>query len=371
MSDIFANANTKVTPAYRGKTTLRKIDVMSDTLAASQALRAIDAREKAKEDEALTESAIQHDRAQALADGVTRKHMMESQLNIAIGRFGNEAKTYFLKDMLCDIYSKSLLLDKDFVVNHMAHIGKLISDYVDNNGGFTLLENAIKRTGSKLLTKIKTICEKSANTLCARKIKEATDTQDARFLTFDMLDSEKDEYENAKSEISPDEIADLVKDKVFTVIKDEKARQANEDEIRADIEAELNDSDDVTDEETAKEAVNSIMVNKIGVEETTLFNALLRNCCNEAIVESLNNADDDIPNLNSDMDVNTSVDDIQTGFIDDGENEIHSELNMDNVLSEAIAQYTLMEMLYTMKLEDYKPETLRQLSAKLIRPITK
>lgn len=365
MDNIFANANTTVVPAYKAKPVARHIDLMSDTLASRAYLERKAQREQEEADEIALEAVQKRDNEQYLQSFVFERQARESQLSNAIETFSKKTKSYLLKSILCELYSKSLVHDKDFVTEHSRDIGKLISDYVDENGGFSLIEEAAKKTKSKLLTKIKDTCNKTANKVCKRKIKEATECNDPNCLMFDLTDEEQKEFEYNKNEISPDEIADLVKSKVLTVVKDEKARQEKEDELKKDIEEELAESDEVTDEETAKEAVNRILTNKSPVEETTLFNALLRNCCMAMIAEKFEEA----PNTIDDTD--TTEDDMMvSGPIDQGR-EMQGELDMDTVLSEALAQYTLMEMLYTLRIEDYSHENIKKLTHKLIKPVTR
>ena len=42
------------------------------------------------------------------------------------------------------------------------------------------------------------------------------------------------------------------------------------------------------------------------------------------------------------------------------------DIDMDLILAEAITKYTLMELAYTIKLEDYSSETVRKISQKLL-----
>jgi hypothetical protein len=367
MDNIFANANLNVTPGYTAKKTARVIDVMSDNLAAAQALREMARQETIKENNAAHEAQLAHEEDQKRYEGVLKRSMHESQVFNAVGKFNTECKTYLFKKILTEVYAKSLLIDDDFVQEHFNEVATAVSNYVDDNGGYNLLESAVVRTNSKLLARIKSICEKCAAKVSARKIKETTECGDVQHLNFDLNDEEQNEFDKMKSEISPDEIADLVKDKVLTVVKDEKQRQQNEDELKADIENEIRDDELVVDEETAKESLNRIVGNNNGLEETTLFNALFRHACGEIIIESLSTT-----TSNSDIDVDTTEDDIIGDSGPDGdENAYQSELDMDAVLSEAIATYTLMEMAYTLKLKDYKPEELRQQAVNLIQPIKK
>lgn len=382
MNSIFDNAYRAVTPAYKPKDDVKKIDIVSEQTLSIMTLREMAESEK-NENDAYEMAKYEKDKKREnMLKNIERNNIIESQLSVAIGMLSENVKNYIFKDILSEIYINALHIDKDFVEEHFNELDQSVCDYVDNNGGFKLLENAISRTNSNLLKKIKTICEKTSNSICSRKIKEANETRDINSLNFDIGEEEKDIISTGKSEISSDEISELVKDKVLTVIKDEKARQEQEDELRSDIEKEIMDSDDVTDIETAKEAVNSILVNNIKVEEATLFSGLLRHTCNEYIIEGLTTV-----NGNSQYDVDTTEDDIINNAANDDEVNLKKEydsdeltvgmretndtanINMEAALADTIAQYTLMETLYTLKLEDYTYDNIKNLSMKLIQPI--
>ena len=386
MENIFANADTKVEAGYTTKKALRKIDIVSEQALSSMYLREHAKQERKKEIDAVIESMEKEEHMQELATGVARRNMMESQFCLAIDTFGKKVKDYIFKDILTEVYVNAILIDEDFVKEHYSDFTNTVSNYVDSNGGFKLLESAIERTDSRLLKKIKAVCEKTANKICSRKIKEATDTNDVQYLNFDINTEEEDILAKGKSEISADEISDLVKDKVLTVIKDEKERQAKEDELKADVENELSDNEDVTDIDTAKEAFNKMVIADNPIEEATLFSSLLRHTCNEYLVESVmgttvvgnseydvdTTEDDVINNAANEDEVNLKkeydADDLTVGMRESG-NTI--EVKMETALADTIAQYTLMETLYTLKLEDYTYGNIKKLSMKLLKPITK
>lgn len=383
MANVFANANLTVVPGNKPKEVARKIDVMSDQMAAKMCLQRRELEEKQRQEEILRESAERKAEQRVKDEAVIARQVFQARVQNAIREFPHKAKTEVFKKVLTECYAKSLILEESFVNSHMGNLAKVVSDYVDSNGGFKLLENAVMKTNSLFLRKMKAVCEKTAKEITSRKTEELKKTEPTETIEFDMTTEEEKSFDANKTEIPPDEIAELVKDKVLTVVKDEKERQAKEDELRADIESELNDSEDVTDIETAKEAVENIFIRKSPIDHATLFGALLRNSCNEVIIESLDNeirdvdtTEDDISNFapGSDDTINGDAMDSDRLSYDsaDSDSEVKRDaIPMEAAMYEAIAQYTLMETLYTLKLADYSYDDIRHMSDKLIRPIKK
>ena len=369
MSSIFDNANVNVTRhSFAPKSDkVRKIDIMSDTMLANQALRNIHAKEQQIIQEANERADLERENEQDRLNKCYTRMLTESQMINAIDTYQKTCKEYCFKSILTELYAKSLLIDDDFVNEHANDIKTLISDYVDSRGGMKLLDEAISRTDSNLLKKIKNICVETASEVSKRKIKEAQDTQDVSILNFTMTEDEHDKFEYKKTEISPDEIAGLVKDKVLTVIKDEKNRQEREDELKTAIEEELKNDEEVVDTKTAKEALSRIIIGKSVVENTTLFNAIFRNACNEAFI--MNNDTDSTSVDNTSDDINTTEDDINDYAPMNDENYDKKEIDMDKIFTEAVSQYTLMEMLNTLKLEEYSHNNIKSLIGNLIKPI--
>lgn len=369
MSSIFDNANLNVTRhSFAPKSdTVRNIDIMSDTMLANQALRNIQAKDQQIIQEANERVELERQNAQDRINACYTRELTESQFVNAIDTYQKTCKEYCFKTILTELYAKSLLIDDDFVTEHANDIKTLISDYVDSRGGMKLLDESISRTNSNLLKKIKNICIETASEVSKRKIKEAQETQDVSLLNFTMTEDEHETFEYKKNEISPDEIASLVKDKVLTVIKDEKNRQEREDELKTAIEEELKDDEEVVDTQTAKEALSRIIIGKSVVENTTLFNAIFRNACNEAFI--MNNDPDSSSVDNTSDDVNTTEDDVNGYAPMDDENYDKREIDMDKIFTEAVSQYTLMEMLNTLKLEDYSYNNIKSLIGNLVKPI--
>lgn len=371
--NIFENAERSVSTYSFNKKNLRQIDIVSESAVSNSALRRIDAEEKAKKEEDALEKDAKHEEENERVEKVVNKSMTESRIIMRANHLSSVGKTEIFKDILFEMFYKSLLIDGDFLREHSTSIRSLTDNYVDEHGGFNKLVSAAESTSSILLKRMKTLCESTTNEVCKRKLKEMKECEDPNCINFDMTEKEKEKFDYNKQELDIDKIAKLVKDKVLTVIKDDKKREIKNEELITKIEEELKQDDSVVDDKTMKESYNRIVFNKSPIEEATLFNALCRSTYREILKENvaIMSTDKDMVDDSHDRaeryDTDATIDDIndddsETQDIDD------VEIDLDTILTEAITKYTLMEMLYTLKLENYTNEDIRKLSESLVNP---
>lgn len=387
MANPFSNVCKSVEAYSFNKTNDRKIDKMTESAAANSALRKM----KAEEQDALMETQLIKDAVKyhqnKMNEGIVRRYVKESQIPNNINRINNTAKDYIFKDILFEVFYNSLLMDAEFLRENTDKIKCVIDKYVDDCGGFKMLNDAIKNNlNNELLKRIKAVCESIAKEVCDRKLADAKECKDMDLIDFDMNDEEKEHLDYSKSQdLDIERISNLVKDKVLTVVKDEKARQEEDHDRIEKIEEELKDDEEVTDEKSLNEALNKIVLNKPVIEQSTLFNAIFRDCYHEFITENVAITSTDKENIDSDKEMSRHYNTEMT--IDDALNnespvedteidqnlvlhENSSKIDMDMVLVEAITKYTLMETLYTIGLENYSPENIRKLTERMLNPVT-
>jgi len=323
----------------------------------------------------------EYEAKQAMSRIASRK-LLESQIPAVVNKLHKEGREIVLKEILFEMFAKSLYLDADFVVQNENNLRHLVNQYVDKNGGYALIENAYNRTKSLLLKNIMTVCENVASKVARRKLTEIRENNtDLNDIRFELNEEETEELNYEKEKVSIDELADLVKKKVLTVIQDEKARQQKEEEIYRDLEQQAADQGT-----TVEEVMRKAVIKSIPIEESTLFNSLFRHSYKEILTESVasitgngylmeDNEDNDevntdIHDIKEDEYQEPTVDDVTTDDFEAEEeidvNPDEMDINMDLILAESIAKYTLMEMAYTIKLEDYTTESIRKLSQKLL-----
>jgi len=395
MDNIFSNASLVVESSGFTMKSSNPLSVASDSALANEKLREMKiAAENARIQDRIDAIGADYDKQQVI-EQVVSKSVLEAQLPNKINGISVQGKTILFKEILFEVFYNALLMDDYFLQENVNTIRTLTDKYVDDNKGFALLENAIAQSKSNLLKKIKSICEGTANKVCDRKIKEFHECNDPNCLSFNMIPEEQEEFDYAKGEINIDKISDLVKNKVLTVVKDEKTRQEEESKVIEEIEEDLKENENVKDEKSLNEALEKIIINKSPVQDSTLFNALFKNCYKEAILENVAITSTDQQKVEDDRafsatyKINATEDDINSDNLDNNTHNIEeddiddnialegmyeksslskkeSSINMDMVLTEAITKYTLMETLYTLKLENYTYNNIAKLARKLV-----
>lgn len=316
---------------------------------------------------------------------VQQQLIMESQITGLSNKVYRDGKLEVFKDILFEMFAKSLYLDEEFIIAQENNLRSVINEYVDSNGGFTILEKAYSRTKSPLLKKVIGVCEATSSKVSSRKMTEAKDgNADLESFKFTLNTEEKEQLNYEKEKLGIDELSMLVKKKVLTVIKDEKSRQRKEEELYQDLENQATDEG-----KTVQESLRHTILGHIPVEESTIFNSLFRHSYKDILEGSHTSAasadeseDDEDHRMNQ---VNTDMDDLMNNPVssDDDEyslakemdgyqtedssvNDEEQSIDMDLILAESITKYTLLELAYTIKLEDYGYEDLRKISQKLL-----
>lgn len=384
MDNIFKNANLTVESNSFTIKSSNPLNMVSESALANEKLRELNQEEKNNKLQEKIDNIEEEAKKQDIAEKIVEATLAEAQLPNKMNMISVEGKDVILKDILFELFYKSLVMDEYFLEENANTLKSLTDTYVDDNGGFGLLESAISTTNSNLLKKIKSICESTANTVCKRKLEQYHQCKDPSCLEFDINDEEKAKLEYDKDTIDIEKISELVKNKVLTVIQDEKNREEEESKIVAEIEEDLIENEDVKDEKSLNEALDRIVIGKSPINEATLFNALLKNSYKESLLENVAIQTTDHKNIQDDKDFsetydpNASINDVVNGDIekdtDISEDEINeniaienkSSVDMDMVLVEAITKYTLMEMLYTLKLENYTYDNIVKLTRKLV-----
>jgi len=378
-------------------------------------------RKNDEEIEKIIQQKEKMEQEKAVIENITNAKLIESSIYRRMNDLYKEAKDALFKDVIFEMFTKSLYLDHDFILEKSTNIKTFSDSYIDSKGGFQLLENAIKRTDSTLLKSIKTICEESAKKICDRKVRESKEACDDKHMVFDMTEEERDEFDYKKGELNIDELTDLVKKNVLTVVQDEKEKQTKEKELYDQIENELKEDENIKTEKDVKEALDKMIIKRSLVEETTLFNALMRNAYkdllesvvlkitdtlrrkNERNNTKINVREDEVDELNEiDNDVNIDIEELNKAHMlendDLEENEIDELLNgddfdrdddddyddtddecddddefcdatvdMDLVLAEALTKYTMMELTHMIKLESFTVTDIRKMIHDLLK----
>lgn len=379
MKNVFGNVNNQVVKHSFGIKDINEATKISSGAAAKDVFNKIAALEHCAIIEERAKKSEKEYNARQTDGNIAMKKIAESSFFMKADSLYKEGRVNLFKDIIFEMFSKALYLDPEVIVEHHDNLKALCDEYIDKNGGYIWLEKAIESNHSPILISIKEACDKIAKEVCQRKIKTERECSDATdLLNFSLNEEEEEKLNYEKGKIGIDDIADLVKSKVLTVIQDEKAREEEEEELMNDIKDELKNDESVKDQKTLNEALRRIQVATSPVEESTLFNSLFRNSYKQTLLETTtvkNNSDalvieeEKEKNKNDDTTVYKIEHETEDSEKVPGAELIDSdelEIDMDLILAEAITKYTLLEMLYTIKLENFTYEQLQKMSWKLL-----
>ena len=387
--------NRQVTRHSVGKKQPTQLDMVSEAVVTAKFLENIALERKNREIERAIEAAEKRKEEQKVLSSVVENSLLESRLVIVINDLNKKGRDIIFKDILFEFFYKSLLLDEPFKREQEENLRYVIESFVDKNGGYEYLKSAYQRTKSPILKAIMECCESIAGKVCTRKMCECKDKKiGIEDINFELNDEEKEELKYRKANLSIDDLADLVKDKVLTVVKDEKERKIKEEELQKELEAQAE-----MDGTTVEEAYRAyVLPARKGYEESTLFDSIFQNTYKIAL-ESIMvqnsgylHQDNYDANMDTDMIVNHEVDDVKGNewhpykmsdakrgeysveterneYENDSEDPLDDDsykLDMDLILAESITKYTLMEVAFTIMLEDYNYQKIQKISQKLL-----
>lgn len=188
--------------------------------------------------------------------------------NIALQEGYDKVRDVLIKDFMSEIVVESLLVDKEVVYNNIKSIVMLVEEQVDAIGGYNGIKEIAESTGNQLLNNIISACEAVCAKVGKRNLQESNGK--ATKLDFNLTKDECEEYNYLKQANGSETVVDIVKDKVLKVVKDEQQTNAENKAVMDEIESKIKEL-----ETPVNEAMNAIF-NKTGIEESSLFNSLLR-----------------------------------------------------------------------------------------------
>lgn len=395
--DPFKNAATSVTKHSYG--VMNESAFRKEASYKTTALENLSYAEKEKRMDKVFENRAKEISLEEFATNSTEGKIYNKRLMNKMQEIARESKEAIFTNILYSLYEASLVLDASFIIEKRAQLESFVVDYVKSNGGYSLLENAVaENPGTPILSKIKDICESVTNKIVDEKYqftKENSTPIDDVCLT--ISDDAKEEINAGKSELDIDALSAAVKDKVLTVIKDEKERQAKNIEREEEL-------DKAGEEVRAQyEQLRIIKTGQVK-ESTSLFFAIMQNTYMDLIRENVitqeaangmirpydnPNSDEEDPSigvtlnkLNDDESVENinaknTQEYINTNDIDedeeyddeDEEDEVKSDslIGMDLVLAESVAKYTLLEIVSTIRLENFTKEMYESMVFSLLK----
>lgn len=339
--------NTKCSIMKTGKTNINPVYPKSPSLYETK---------KNQELDALTESSILF--KQKEERNKERNRVINLNRNIDTDRLKVLENTYKLgletifSNIMFEAYYHSLYFDEEFKNSKAEALYDVLETYLQAKGGFNYLTENMK--GSLFLEQIHEVCDKHAKKVAKRSAQALKERSDEKFtINFLMSDEEKDDLDKDIQDLNIDQLSKLVKDKVLDVLQDEKERVEQEDEFKEEIDN-MENGEEI---QKVKEQLHGPVL-----KQHTLWNALMQESYKEILKENANSANS---RLTEGFKVDASSIDSFDGIEEENTNG-ETEVNMDNVMAEALTKYTLMELMYTIKLENYNSNDIQKISQQLV-----
>ncbi|MDD3172206.1 MAG: hypothetical protein PHF63_00830 [Herbinix sp.] len=314
--------------------------------------------DNAREQEIVQESInskIKQDSRTVLNEMAVQKQIDKTSAYKKLSEATTACKLNCFKGLVYEAYMESLYLDEDFKDKYRDNLFEMVSHFVDENGGYSILENAYARNKTNpMLHTMKTIIENAAKDLADDNCKAIKNDQNPAHISFELGDDAIKDFNEGKKDIDIDYIADTVKEKVKNTIMSEQKESEEREELINELET----------DEAAMEAYNLRKIalrSKYGIvkeNRDTLFRAIMKHTYQTVIKESVDfgfmNNDKDMYDSGVGMDIEdlnkfSTYDQIKK----EGDIEYQDQsatINMDEVLAESIALYTLYETFNTMNL---------------------
>ena len=144
------------------------------------------------------------------------------------------AREYFTR-----LVAESVYWDPEFVQEHMDGIRAMCHKYIAGIGGLKAIEEAAVTNKSTYLMTVAEAAKKTGAKLAKKKIDKLkkTDPADAKEMKIDFTIDADDQadIDKAIDTLDTDSLADMVKDKVLQVVKDENEQQLKDDAFVSDL----------------------------------------------------------------------------------------------------------------------------------------
>lgn len=361
-----------------------------------------EAKLKKAEKEATIKAAMESAQREALLnkEAIHRQHAKRIMLEGLKKRVITELNTYtpimVMNEFFSRIVLKALPHDTSYIEECTESIVTFNKIYLHHLGGFKYLKEQAQNTNSSLLKDLVKVIKENTDIIIKdklEKIKDAKTEDEVNLILKDGITSDQaDKIDKDIDSLGPDEIAELVKDKVLTVVKDETKRQAEDSEFKAQLQQRAqdyetqnneelnggvddtmnNEEDEEKEPQTESAKLAKYLLDPTVLHETTLFNSLMVHNYKEMIKitkESTDNLDN--PNMVPKTPIQVATSPLNLNMFDVYLNDYQDDLkhvdslriankkplagsetriDVEDVLAESLLQYTILESAMTIKL---------------------
>lgn len=313
-------------------------------------LESFDRAEAQKENPAL-ERKLDHQRAQR---AIFEANRALSKLN---DRLVTEGYNKCFNVAICNIVYESFWADEDIKQKTVTDINSTCESVLS-----TLSELGIQQVPEmkqnqfikNLRDVVMEACKKSADRITkeAKDNKDDSSKEEIESISFDMTDSEVNELDNNLAELSPEDIATLVKDKVLQVVQDEQESGKRKSEAFKEIEDSVKqmkeeDNDIESGDDTGSENADG------EVKESVTFESAVLAAKKRRMNRHLGDSVFECLMMGATKDVQEHV---QYTMESADKQSI-----MDAAFMETMLKYTILETVQTIGLYDFTHEDIRKI----------
>ena len=374
--------NTKVTKtkngSYRGRTG-KEIYESNKRVAEYKAALEQNARAKALNESAVKEAVFK--------DAQHLNIQCEGAYRRAVNAYAKSMPEIVLREYFNRLVSESLCLDADFVAENAEAIKFQTHGYIKKLGGMAYLKERCDKTGSGYLNRLYKICTEAGKKIADKKIKKAKkakEEKDIDNLRIDFAIDEEDKKEIDKDidTLDVETLSSMVKDKVLQIVQDENEITSKDAEAIQELTDLLSSKNDVSpqenpddspvedkgeDEENKPQNTNESMSRFVKGQQPirrSLFRSFATKAYKNRICSVSESSTDTLSASIVNNPMNLNVYDIylqdnneDLGYIDFVKTSDtppiagdDTEIDNDEILAEAIGNYTVLECAFTIKL---------------------
>ena len=188
-------------------------------------------------EEVLTENAAKLDRDTDIENNRIEKRLCENMIPEAYTKLYKEGRVKIFTSLLTRALMESLEFPIDVVESFYGNIQAMCESYAKNR--YELLEANHKK--NIVLEGMYQLCESTAKSVAKAKCDSCKNMNDVKCIKFNMDDEQKKEFMDGVKKIDFGVVANMVKEKVVNVVKDEQERAAKRQEYRDDVEGKVSE----------------------------------------------------------------------------------------------------------------------------------
>ena len=188
-------------------------------------------------EEVLTENAAKLDRDIDIENNRIEKRLCESMIPEAYTKLYKEGRVKIFTSLLTRALMESLEFPIDVVESFYGNIQAMCESYAKNR--YDLLEANHKK--NIVLEGMYQLCESTAKSVAKAKCDSCKNMNDIKCIKFNMDDEQKKEFMDGVKKIDFGVVANMVREKVVNVVKDEQERASKRQEYRDDVEGKVSE----------------------------------------------------------------------------------------------------------------------------------